>query len=79
MGGDRAQDAGGLQGSGGLISPDHLALLGCPVCPERSPLEQVGNYLICTKEGIGFPIEDGIPRLLPESAIPAAEMKEKIR
>ena len=58
------------------MSPELLALLACPVCEERSPLRQEGSYLICTKDGTGFPIEDGIPRLLPESAIPAAEMEK---
>ena len=61
-----------------MIDENLLALLACPVCDERSPLRQQGDYLICTKEGIGFPIEDGIPRLLPESAIPADQMKEKL-
>jgi hypothetical protein len=61
-----------------MISPELLAVLACPVCEERSPLKQIGNYLVCTKEGIGFPIEDGLPRLLPEYAIPADQMKEKL-
>ncbi len=60
-----------------MIKPEFLALLGCPACAERSPLKQVGNYLVCTKDGTGFPIEDGIPRLLPESAIPPEVMKDK--
>ena len=79
MGGDRAQNGGGLQRGGRLIKPELLALLACPLCPERSPLTQVGDYLVCTKEGTGFPIVDGIPRLLPESAISPEEMKEKVR
>lgn len=62
-----------------MIKPELLSLLACPLCAERSPLKQVGAYLICTKDGTGFPIEDGIPRLLPESAIPAEEMKDKVQ
>ena len=62
-----------------MIRPELLALLACPVCDERSPLKQEGNYLICTKDGTGFPIEDGIPRLLPESAIPSDKMKELLK
>jgi uncharacterized protein YbaR (Trm112 family) len=61
-----------------VISPGLLALLACPVCEEHSPLKEVNGYLVCTKEGIGFPIEDGIPRLLPECAISAEQMKEKL-
>jgi len=62
-----------------VINEDLLALLACPVCDERSPLRLEGKYLICTKDGTGFPIEDGIPRLLPESAIPAEKMKELLK
>jgi uncharacterized protein len=62
-----------------MIRPELLALLACPVCEERSPLRQEGAYLICTKDGTGFPIEDDIPRLLPESAISPEEMKERLR
>jgi uncharacterized protein YbaR (Trm112 family) len=79
MGGNRAQNAGGLQGSGAMIDPALLALLACPVCDSRSPLRQEGEYLICTEDGTGFPIEDGIPRLLPESAISPDEMKERLK
>jgi len=62
-----------------MINPELLALLACPVCDDRSPLRQEGDFLICTKDGTGFPIEDGIPRLLPESAIPADQMKERLK
>jgi uncharacterized protein YbaR (Trm112 family) len=51
-----------------------LEILGNPLLPERPPLRQQGNYLICTVSGTGFPILDGIPQLLPENAIPAEEM-----
>ena len=62
-----------------MIPPELLALLACPLCAERSPLKQVGSYLVCTKDGTGFPIEGGIPRLLPESAILPEEMKDKVQ
>ena len=62
-----------------MIRPELLELLACPVCDERSPLRQQGDYLVCTKDGTGFPIEDGIPRLLPESAISPEEMKERLK
>jgi len=78
MGGDGEKNAAGVSGSGELIRPELLTLLACPVCEERSPLRQEGSYLICTKDGTGFPIEDGIPRLLPESAISPEEMKERV-
>lgn len=59
-----------------MISSEVLSLLGCPVCAERSPLKLVGSYLVCTKDGVGFPIANGIPQLLPECAIPADQMEK---
>ena len=53
-----------------------LQLLANPNHPDRPALKQVGEYLVCTKTGVGFPIVDGIPQLLPESEIPAEKMKE---
>ena len=59
-----------------------LALLANPNDPERSPLvrkyAQGSNeeFLVCSKTGVGFPIVDGIPQLLPENEIPAEKMKE---
>ena len=57
-----------------MINPDLLSILGNPLEPDRPPLRQLGEYLICTKTGVGFPIRHGIPQLLPEDAIPAEEM-----
>ncbi len=53
-----------------------LALLANPNNPEHPPLVREFDYLVCTKTGVGFPIVDGIPQLLPESEIPADMMKE---
>ena len=33
----------------------------------------VESELVCTKCGSRYPIEDGIPRMLPEDAIPPSE------
>jgi uncharacterized protein YbaR (Trm112 family) len=57
-----------------MMDPELLAVLANPIHPDRPPLRQQGSYLICTLTGVGFPIVDGIPHLLPESAIPAEEM-----
>jgi uncharacterized protein YbaR (Trm112 family) len=56
-----------------MIDPELLAILACPLCEERPPLELVEDTLVCTQCGSRFPIEDGIPRLLPEDAIPPSE------
>lgn len=59
-----------------MIDPNLVAILANPLEPDRPPLKLVGNYLVCTKTGVGFPIVDDIPHMLPESAIPADKMKE---
>ncbi|MGV3616268.1 MAG: Trm112 family protein [Fimbriimonas sp.] len=59
-----------------MIDPELLKVLGNPLEPDRPPFRQEGDYLVCTKTGVGFPIVDGIPHLLPEDAIPAEKMKE---
>lgn len=56
------------------LDPDLLAILANPVHPDRPPLRQQGAYLICTLTGVGFPILNGIPHLLPENIISAEEM-----
>lgn len=53
------------------IRTELLEILGCPLDDERPPLRQENEYLVCTKCGAAFPIHDGFPDLLPESAIPA--------
>jgi len=59
-----------------MIDPKLLAILGNPLEPDRPPFELKGEYLVCTKTGVGFPVVDDIPHLLPEDAIPQARMKE---
>lgn len=59
-----------------MIDPELLKILGNPLEPDRPPLREEGNFLICTRTGVGFPVVDGIPHLLPEDAIPAARLKE---
>lgn len=54
-----------------MIDQSLLEILGCPLEEDRPPLEQQGEFLVCTHCGAKFPIEHGIPNLLPEAAIPA--------
>lgn len=49
-----------------MIEADFLAILACPICPDRPALRQEGEVLICTKAGHRFPVVDGIPHLMPE-------------
>lgn len=51
-----------------MIDEKLLAILACPVC--KAPLRLEGESLVCTKTEVRYPIEDGIPNLLPESAQP---------
>jgi uncharacterized protein YbaR (Trm112 family) len=46
------------------------------VCDGRPPLRLSGEFLVCTGQGHGFRIVDGIPHLLPEDAISPESMKE---
>jgi uncharacterized protein YbaR (Trm112 family) len=59
-----------------MIDPDLLAILGCPLEPDRPPLREQGNLLICTSCGSGFRVVDGIPDLLPEDAVPPEKVGE---
>ena len=57
------------------ISPELLSVLRCPVT--GSPLVQDGGELVTTEAGsagvkLRYPIEDGIPLLLPPELLPAA-------
>ena len=58
------------------LDPALVAMLANPIEPDRPALVQKGDYLVCTKTGVGFPILDGIPRLLPEDVISATEMEK---
>jgi uncharacterized protein YbaR (Trm112 family) len=57
------------------ISPELLSVLRCPVT--GSPLAQEGDELVSTAAGdsgvkLRYPIEDGIPLLLPPELLQAA-------
>lgn len=52
-----------------MIAPELLEILACPICESRPRLELSGEMLVCTQCRRSFPIVDGIPHLLPESAI----------
>ncbi|KPK62208.1 MAG: hypothetical protein AMK73_06515 [Planctomycetes bacterium SM23_32] len=45
-----------------------LSLLVCPAC--RQPVEPRGGLLRCTGCGLGYPVEDGVPVMLVEQAVP---------
>ncbi|MCB8932428.1 MAG: hypothetical protein M9921_04520 [Fimbriimonadaceae bacterium] len=59
-----------------MIDPQLLSVLACPVCDDRPPLREEGDYLVCTRRGHAFPVKEGIPHLLPEDAIPSEAYEE---
>ncbi len=60
-----------------MIEPKLLELLACPRCESRPPVELNGNLLVCTECHYAYRIEEGIPDMLPESAIAPDEWKQE--
>ncbi|MCF4007065.1 Trm112 family protein [Corynebacterium uropygiale] len=52
------------------LDPTLLEILACP--QDKGPLrfDEEANLLINDRKGIAYPIEDGIPVLLPDEAKP---------
>lgn len=48
------------------VPEDLLAIMVCPGC--RSSLREEGSALVCTGCGLHYPVEEGIPVMLPEAA-----------
>lgn len=51
-----------------MIDPKLLELLACPACDDRPPLRQEGDALVCDECRRRYPIRDGLPEVLVESA-----------
>lgn len=51
-----------------MREPDWMDDLACPVCPQRPPLFQRDNELVCRECGRVYPVVDGIPRLTPDQS-----------
>ncbi|MCX7994113.1 MAG: hypothetical protein N2651_10660 [Fimbriimonadales bacterium] len=58
-----------------MLNPELLAILACPACEERPPLELHGEYLVCHRCRRAYPIRDEIPALLVEEAVPLDEIE----
>ena len=50
------------------ITPELLELLACPVCRGSLHFDETHTALVCPACGLGYPIKDEIPILLPEQA-----------
>ncbi len=55
------------------IPADLLELLACPVCDSHPRLALAGECLRCPECRRQYPVEDGIPNLLPEAGRVAPE------
>jgi uncharacterized protein YbaR (Trm112 family) len=48
-----------------LVDPWLLSILRCPVCHEPVDEDAEASELVCTGCGERYPVEDGIPNMLP--------------
>ncbi|OYT68598.1 MAG: hypothetical protein CFK49_05840 [Armatimonadetes bacterium JP3_11] len=60
------------------MNAELLAILACPACEERPPLELRGEYLVCLQCRRAYPIRDDIPVLLVEEAIPLEQVEARM-
>ena len=51
-----------------MINERLLELLACPACDDRPPVRLEGDALVCDQCRRVYPIRDGIPEMLVESA-----------
>lgn len=54
----------------GMLRPELLEILACPVPECRGTLEPCDQALRCTRCGRRYPIEQSWPVLIPEKALP---------
>ena len=79
MGGYGAPNAESVFWSHRVIDPTLLEILRCPVHPDGPPLTERGGFLICAVDGSGYRVVDGIPRMLPDDAVPAEQVEEELK
>lgn len=51
--------------------------LVCPISKAPLRLSEDRHHLICEENGKAYPIENGLPILLPERAVDSATLKNK--
>ncbi len=57
------------------IKNELLEIICCPVCKSNLKLDESGDFLICDKCKVKYPIEDDIPILLADKAVSLNENK----
>lgn len=53
-----------------MLNKKLLEILVCPKCRSSLEYDSVASRLICKTEQLAYPIEDDIPVLLSEAALP---------
>lgn len=56
-----------------MIDKKLLDILACPVCKGALDFQEEHERLVCGRCKVGYPIEEGIPNLLPDSGQPLGE------
>ncbi len=51
-----------------MLDKKLLAILVCPLCKAKLEMEKTHKELICNKCKLAYPIDDGIPVMLVNSA-----------
>ncbi|HDR1022038.1 TPA: Trm112 family protein [Pasteurella multocida] len=52
-----------------------LEIVACPMCHGRLTLDQNKQHLVCQFDKVAYAINQGIPVLLAEQAIPLSEIQ----
>ena len=50
------------------LNKNLLSMLVCPLSKEKLIYDQENNELIAKKSGLAYPVNDGIPIMLPDEA-----------
>ncbi|WP_092486255.1 Trm112 family protein [Candidatus Ichthyocystis hellenicum] len=61
------------------MDPKLLKILVCPIC--KGPLKFLSSeqVLVCSADGLSYPIRDGIPVLIEEESVPLdVDLRKKI-
>ena len=53
-----------------MVKKDLLDILACPRCKEKVVLSEDGSWLICKDCAVKYPVEEDIPIMLIERAVP---------
>lgn len=61
------------------INPKILDVIACPLCKGKLQYDKNAQTLICRFDRLVFPIENGVPVMLAEKAVPLIQDEHKRR